>query len=206
MKLIARIAAPAGKWALLLVLLAGCSTWCNGVARRTERRTPTDPLGVQSDQIWRRQAAGAAASQFMVYQHEFVKDGVRLNMGGEDHLKSIAARLHAGECLPVMVERSMTSKRLDTKYQYPVNPNPELDMKRREVVVASLVALGIPNADQCVVVSPALSPGVTATEAARAYNRGLATGTSNFGGGRGAPGAGIAGDIGDAGSSDGGVP
>ena len=125
MKTFSKIAVPAALSVLALALLAGCSAWCNGVARRTERRTPTDPLGTQSDEIWRRQVAGAAASQFVVYQHEFVKDGVRLNMGGEDHVKSIAARLHAGECLPVIVERSMTSKDPDSTYHYPVNPNPE---------------------------------------------------------------------------------
>ena len=38
----------------------------------------------------------------------------------------------------------------------------------------SLIALGIANADQCVVVAPPLAAGYTATEAARAYDRGLA--------------------------------
>jgi uncharacterized membrane protein YgcG len=201
MKVLLKITAPAVLCGAALAMLAGCSTWYNGVARRTERRVPTDPLGTQSDQIWRQQAAGAAASQFVVYQHEFEKDGLRLNMDGEDHVKAIAARLRCGASMPVIVERSMTSKRLDTKYQYPIHPNPELDMRRRQVVVASLMTLGVPNADQCVVVAPALTPGFTATEAARAYSRGLSRSTSSSGSGRGIAGSGTASSIGDVGSS-----
>lgn len=150
-------------------------------------KTPTPPLGTQSDGIWRRQEVGASASDFVIYQSEFVADPdnkgvIRLNMAGEDHLKSIAARLHCGAPLPVIVERSMTSVDPDSKYKYPVNPNPELDMKRREVVVRSLMALGINNAEQCVVVAPPLAAGFTATEAAKSYNTGLTNaGADNMG-------------------------
>lgn len=184
-----KIAAPPALWVFALLLLAGGCCWF-------EKKTPTPPLGVQSDGIWRRQEAGASPSQFVIYQHEFdSSSSVRLNMAGEDHLKSIAARLHAGAPLPVIVERSMTSVRPDSEYQYPVNPNPELDMKRREAVVRSLVALGIANADQCVVVAPPLAEGYTATEAVRAYHRGLTT----LGHGQG--GAGTAGGLGGIGTA-----
>jgi hypothetical protein len=192
---------PAAVWILVLAMSAGCSMWYNGVARRAERRgSPTPPLGTQSDDIWRRQVAGASASQFVVYQHEFEKDGIRLNTDGEDHVRSIAARLRCGESMPVIVEKSMTSKRLDTKYQYPIHPNPELDMKRRQVVVGALMTFGVPNADQCVVVAFALAPGITATEAAKAYNRGQSRGTSRNGNGRSAAGSGTVSDLGDTGS------
>jgi hypothetical protein len=164
----------------LLVLAGCCCGW--------PQKTPTPPLGTQSDCIWRRQEAGASASDFVIYQNEFVYDPdnqgrVRFNTAGEDHIKSIAARLHCGAPLPVIIERSMTSKRADTEYQYPIHPNPELDMKRRELVVKSLIALGITNAEQTVVVAPALAAGYTAREAARAYDRGV--GERGVGAGRG---------------------
>jgi hypothetical protein len=136
-------------------------------------KTPTPPLGAQSDSIWRRQEAGAAASDFVIYQHEFVMNDTRLNAAGEDHLRSIAARLHCGAPVPVVVEQSMTSEKSDTEHHYPVHPNPELDMKRRDVIVKSLVGLGIANADQCVLVAPPLAPGETSTESARSYERGM---------------------------------
>jgi hypothetical protein len=174
MKAFQRTAAAAALWtSSFLVLAGGCSSWPD--------KTPTPPLGAQSDIIWRRQEAGASASDFVIYQHEFVYDPdnqerVRLNAAGEDHLKSIAARLHCGAPLPVIVERSMTSERPGSEYHYPINPNPLLDMKRREAVVKWLIALGIANADQCVVVASPLAAGYKATEAARAYHRGLARG------------------------------
>ena len=133
MKAFQNTAAAAALWTSgLFALAGGCCCWPD--------KTPTPPLGTQSDIVWRRQEAARSASDFVIYQHEFVYDPdnqlrVRLNMAGEDHLKSIAARLHCGDPLPVIVERSMTSERPDSEYQYPVNPNPELDMKRREAVV-----------------------------------------------------------------------
>jgi hypothetical protein len=199
MKAFQTIAASGVLWIAALAPLAGCSSWGH-------KKVPTPPLGTQNDCIWRRQEAGAAASDFVMYQNEFEpndelsdnsddgrpkRDGARLNMAGEDHLRSIAARLHDGACMPVVVERSMTSERSDSEYKYPVNPNPELDMKRRDVVVKSLMALGIVNAEQCVVVAPAMAEGYTATEAVRAYNRGLSdtnarTGYSGWSGNMGA--------------------
>jgi hypothetical protein len=155
-----------------LVLLAGGCCW--------PEKLPTPPLGTQSDQNWRRMEAGAAASDFVIYQSEFSVDPkdenkIQLNAAGEDHLRSIAARLQCGAPLPVVIERGNMSKRADTEYQYPVHPNPELDMKRRDYVAKTLVAMGITNADQCVIVAPAMAEGYKGTEAARAYARGLAT-------------------------------
>jgi hypothetical protein len=192
MKTYSRTAASAVLWISALVWLAGGCCWISGLHQRCcEQKIPTPPLGTISDPIWRQQEAGAAASDFVVYQGDFQLDEVRLNRAGEDHLKSIAMRLRAGAPLPVVVERSMTSKRPGSKYEYPVNPNPELDMRRRDIVVRSLMAMGIANADQCVVVAPALAPGITATEAARAYQRGL-TETGGHGGGGGLGGGGFA--------------
>ena len=161
-------------------------------------KTMAPVLGTQSDNIWRRQEAGASASDFVVYQSEFVNntDAVQLNAAGEDHLKSIAVRLHCGAPLPVIIEQSTTSVDPDTKYRYPIHRNSELDMKRREYVVKSLVALGITNADQCVVVSPALAEGYTLAEAARAYRKGLVgIGRGRSGYYDGAGGIGVAGGI-----------
>jgi hypothetical protein len=141
-------------------------------------------LGSQSDCIWRRQEASASASDFVIYEGEFKTDTdtIQLNTAGEDHLKAIAARLHCGAPLPVIVQRSMTSVDPNSKYKYPVNPNPELDVKRRDYIVKALVSLGISNADQCVVIAPKLAEGATASEAAQAYQNGINGDGRNFGG------------------------
>lgn len=186
MKALQRFTVPATLCLAAAAALVGC---CN------LDKTPTPPLGAQSDAIWRRQEAGAAASDFVIYQHEFVMNETRLNAAGEDHLRSIAARLHCGAPLPVVVEQSMTTAKPDTEHQYPVHPNPELDMKRRDVIVKSLVGLGITNADQCVLVAPPLAPGQTSTEAATSYERGM-TGWGHGQGGFGASRAGGLGGIG----------
>jgi hypothetical protein len=157
---------------------------------------PVEPLGCKNDVIWKRQEAAAEASDFVVYQHEFVLNGTTLNEAGEDHVKQIAARLTAGQDLPVVVERSNTTAREDTEYKYPVHSNPEMDLQRREVLVRCLTAMGINDAEQRVLIAPAYAAGVKATEAQSAYNRGLQGTNQNANAFGGVGGIGSAGGIG----------
>lgn len=159
--------------ALLLLAATGCQRW-------SQFTDPAPaPLGTLSDPIWRNQEANAERSDFVVYQHEFQGNTEFLNTDGEDHVKQVAARLLRGQDAQVLIERSMTSAREDTEFGYRVHPNPELDMRRREIVARSLAAMGIADAYERVVVSPALTPGFTADEAESAYRTGI--GVSGFG-------------------------
>ena len=83
-----------------------------------------------------------------------------------------------------MVERSSMSARQNTEYQYPIHPNPALDLRRREIIVRSLTAMGIVDADNRVVVAPAFSQGYRAQEAEAAFQNGM-NGRGGFGGGMG---------------------
>ncbi len=153
---------------VLLLAATGCQGWGN----RFRDPAPA-PLGALSDPIWRNQEANAERSEFVVYQHEFEGNAEFLNTGGEDHVKQIAYRLLNGQDAQVLVERSMTSVREGTEFKYPIHPNPELDMRRRDIVVRSLLAMGVADAYDRVVVSPALTPGFTADEAESAYRGGI---------------------------------
>ncbi len=170
---------------VIVALLTGCRSW-------EEYYNPPEPspLGALSDPIWERQEANAGPAKFIVYQHEFKKDSEWLNTGGEDHVKQIAARLQRGVDVQVIIERSMTSPRAEMEYPYPVYPNPELDMRRREIVVRCLAAMGVEDADECVVVAPSFAQGITGNEADAAYRQGLG------GAGFGAPGIGGLGGFG----------
>ena len=176
-----RLAATGALAASLVILLAtGC---CNDAWKQFYQAPPMIPLGSQTDAIWQNQEANAEMSDFVVHQHEFEYNAEWLNMGGEDHVKQIADRLMAGQEAQVIVERSMTSVRTDSQHQYPVHPNPELDMQRRDIIVRSLAAMGIADADQRVVVAPAFAEGFTGSEAEAAYYGGMAGG--GMGGGMG---------------------
>jgi hypothetical protein len=164
----------------------GCGPW------KQLHRQPEPPLGTISDNIWQIQEHSAEASDFVFYQHEFKLNQARLNWAGEDHLKQVAERLLAGQSFQVLVERSVTSPRENTKYKFPVHPNPELDMQRRQVIVHALVTLGVTDADERVVVAPALTPGYKAQEAAGAYMQGMG-GMGGMGGGMGGMGGGMGG-------------
>jgi len=167
-------------WICALVLWAGgCQGW-----QSWYRPPKVPPLGTQSDAIWQRQEASAEASDFVVYQHEFELNGTRLNTYGEDHVKAIAARLLGGCDFPVVVERSTTSERPDSEFKYPVHVNPQLDMQRRDIIVRSLAAMNVTDAEQRVMVAPPLAAGYTSMEAIRAYYIGINP-AATFGAGRG---------------------
>ena len=147
------------------------------------------PLGAEIDQTMMQQENNAEAAKFVLYMHEFelnrtdglgVEHGWRLNEDGEDHLKQIAASLKSGVDFPIVVERSRTSVKPGTEFEFAVHLDEDLDAKRRMIVVACLERMGIPDAEQRVTVAPAFSEGYTEMEASRAYNRGI--GGGNFGG------------------------
>lgn len=157
---------------------------------------PPQPLGAQSDAIWQIQETNAMASDFVIHDHEFTADTVKLNSAGMDHVKAIAARLQCGQDFPVVVERTMTSIDPDSEFQFPVNPNPELDLKRRKVIVASLAAMGVDDAEQRVVVAPAYVPGLKGTESEQSYYQGIQSSGFGFGFGGGGGGGGGFGNFG----------
>ncbi len=181
----------AAKFAIIGAVLL-LTTGCQLMRRAQQLYVPPPPptqLGTISDGIWASQERGAEASDFVLYQTEFKIDSDRMNDAGLDHLKQIAARLQSGQDFPVVVEQSLSGVREDTTYKYPIHPNSELDMQRRDFVVKALELLTIADAEERVVIAPAFSPGTTAPEAARAYQQGL----SGFGGGLGGLGGGFGG-------------
>ena len=129
--------------------------------------------------------------------------GFRLTPAGQDHVRQIAQHVlasgyHSAISDPnhipsqlVIVERGDTSKYWDTLHRYPVHYNDELDEARRLIVVNALLAFGIANADQMVVIAPAFPEGLSAEEAAAAYGNAF-NNSGGFGntGGRGGGGFG----------------
>lgn len=180
----------------LAAMLSGCAGPKPGVFYQPPRPFPV--LGSQAvDPIFTIQEENADANDFVFHIHEFKVDGVRLNYAGEDHVKQVAAQLQTGSPYPVVVQRSFNSKRAGKhKYNYPVHPNPEMDNKRREVIVRALTRLGVEDADRRVVVAPAFAHEFTDPEAERTYNafmqggRGNGFGFGGFGGGFGGGGFG----------------
>lgn len=182
-------------WLAAGCLTAGCLTlgvsgcaWKDAPLYYSPPPSP-EVLGTKVDQLMQMQEENAEASKYVIYQHEFKlndadqgQPGLRLNEYGEDHVKRIAEMLSRGVAFPVIVERSQTTPRLETEYEYPVHFNPELDLTRRSVVVAALQRMGIEDAEQRVVVAPALAQYYTDAEAEQAYQRGIGGG-GGFGNG-----------------------
>ena len=203
------MASPSWRLGLgLAVALSAAGGCAHGDKAAVYYEPPSPPpmLGAAVDELNHAQEENAEPAKFIIYQHEFQMNevvdgrnvgGVRLNEYGEDHVKRIADALKQGAPWPVIVERSQTSARPDTEFQYPVHFNPELDLKRREGVVRALVRMGIADAEERVVVAPSFAQPITAEEAERAYYRGTSGRTgAGFGGGFGGFGVGGSGGIG----------
>lgn len=141
-------------------------------------------------------------SEQFAFTPEQMLRGFRLSPDGQDHVRQIAQHIFASgyhsavndpNYIPsqvVVVERSDTSKYWNTLHRYPVHFNDELDEARRLIVVNALLAFGIPNADQMVVIAPAFPEGLSADEAAAAYGNSFNTGGGFGGGGFGGGGFG----------------
>ena len=187
-----------------LLLLAGLSPLAVAgcVPRHGTLVRPPAPLGAEVDHVFKTQEENAEAAKYVVYAHEFqlnkksdegLETGWRLNDFGEDHVKQIAVNMKKGDPYPIVLERSRTSVKPCTQYEYAVHFNDELDNKRRRVVVAALNKLGVKDADERVVIAPAAAEGYSGAEAAAAYNgslRGRQGGGFGFGGGAGGVGFG----------------
>lgn len=174
--------------AATLLALAGMAGGCAG---RGMAQKPM-PIGYSMDPHFRQQEANAEASDFVLYEHEFQGNSARLNDAGEDHLKQIAARVEKTP-FPIVIAQSRITPREDTVHKYPIHANEELDLRRREVIVQALGAMGVIDAEKRVVVGRALTFPYTDQEAERAYVFGIMgwrMGGGGFGGGGGGFGGG----------------
>lgn len=188
---------PTTHLVVMACLAATVASGCQGNSKYQFYQEPPPPpvLGAYVDNPMQIQEENAEASKFVIYDHEFrlaeaedgkMKGTYYLNEDGEDHVRKIAENLRQGVPYPVIIERSRSSAKPDTTYKYPVHRNAKLDNQRREVIVKSLQAMGIEQADEVVVVAPALTPGLDGFEAERAYR----SSTARFGGGQGIGGLG----------------
>jgi uncharacterized membrane protein YgcG len=181
--------------ALIAVTAAGC-----GHCRKSRNYCAAAgyypaPLGTLSDPVWQQQESNAEASDFVVYEHEWTGNTTDLNDLGKTHVKQIAARALMVP-FPILVQQSSMTARPDTRYQFPVHNNEELDMQRRQLVVQALITMGVQDAEERVVVSPALTPGFESFEAERAYGIGFSGGGWGGWGGGGGGGGGFGGGFG----------
>lgn len=161
--------------AQLAGLLTGC---CNDKCSFLGAVTPAQ-LGALSDPFWQKQEENAEASDFVIHEHEFVENTIRLNRAGEEHLMSIASRA-ATTPFPIIVQTSSLSPPAHDENGMPVHGNVALDVSRRELVVQALTRFGLQDAEDRVVVAPALTPGFEGFEGERAVRLGYSS--RNLGG------------------------
>ena len=152
------------------------------------------PLGSAVVALEHAQEINSEANDFVVYDHEFVKNETRLTAAGEAHVRQIAARMEETG-FPVIVEQTENEIDPSSTYKYPVANDAGLDTGRRDLIVQALNLLGVQGADSRVIVGPSPSFGATGNQAIRAYNvgfsgRGVNGGGGGFGGGFGGGGGG----------------
>jgi hypothetical protein len=173
---------------------ARCYCWWQGCCInpctwRSPATPETLPLGSTVRAHYHTMEANGEAADFILHDHEFVRNSAELTPYGKDHILEVAARMRSTP-FPVLVERSEN------------NSDPELDAHRRNIVAQVLYSLGNPDADQRTIVAPAYGKGLNSQEAETDYNNFVFTrdggggGFNNVGGFGGVGGAGGAGGVG----------
>ncbi len=186
-----------GKWvrrwlkgALLApVLLAGCcgvrTLWTGGCYTVPQGSQP-EPLGAHVRRYQTIQENNAEADDFVIYLHEWFKGGPELGPYGKYHVHQIIQRL-PGVPFPVLLQ---------------VSPDPNMDQVRRSRIVALLLAGGIAEAEERVILGYPAAEGLFGEEAPRIFQRllmpqygfgGMGGGYGGFGGGFGGFGGGFGG-------------
>lgn len=165
-----------------------CCGWLGGLRGRFAHRSlaiPDQyPVGAVMRAHFHQMQTNAEASDFILYQKDFVGQTAELTPDGKDKILEIAARMRSAP-FPVIVERTWN------------NSDPELDSFRRDFVAMVLADKGNPDANNRVFVSPSYGPGKQSLEAAPEYYQftyqgfGLGNnGGGGFGGGGGGGGGG----------------
>lgn len=193
---------------LLLAVAAAAASGCQGPSWFNRCNTiPAgaipEPAGVKVARFSYNQAMKAEIDDFVIYQYEWDPSGRALSATGRRHVNMLAHRIPQGP-VPCQVIIETTGK------------DPELDQQRREIVVAALAGLGLPDADALVRVDyPEAEPmyGQIAPMMAYGYMRssspmmgmGGGGGMGMGGGGMGMGGMGMGGMGGMGGGMGGGV-
>ena len=148
------------------------------------------PLGTLSDPAWKTQESNAEASDLVIHEHEWVANTETLNDAGINHLMRIMSRAHQTP-FPIIIEPSSQSVRETTEHKFPIHNDVKLDLRRRDVIVETLMKRGVAEAQSRVQVGPATAQGFESFEGERAYQRGFQN--PGLGGGGGNLGSGVGG-------------
>jgi hypothetical protein len=191
--------------ALSLAMFIGCK----GTMHTTYSGEAPQPLGQVLDQHWHTMITNAQASDFVIYQHEWIGTTVQLNAAGQEHVVQIARRL-ADVPFPVLIEpvtfrpfeghryeekeftdvtrerREILEADLARRETADADRRAEIDAGRRQEIVHFLSTMGYAAANDRVFVASPYAPGISGSEGARAFDRTLfQDNNGNNGNGRG---------------------
>ena len=142
--------------------LCACGCVKNHITVPAPVPNPPAQLGATVYPSLQTQEENGEASDFVVYEHEFVQGTSRLNPEGESHLRQIAVRAPHTP-FPVIVEHVSPDVSTDDPCYVACTT---LDAQRRQAVTAALTMMGVPGAHGRVISGPALTAGLRARQTA----------------------------------------
>lgn len=108
---------------------------------------------------WKRSAQTAAkvgqpqAQDLVIREHRFVSHSAELNLDGEDQIQRLAKALRETPA-KITIESSNGLKMLAASMTDTAKDISKLDLQRRQYVIQQLLSLGIPDAEERVVLEP----------------------------------------------------
>ena len=123
--------ATISRLSLALALLATSAVGCQQTSYTTGTTQSPQPLGAVIDPHIHAMVTNAQASDFIIYQHEFIGSTVQLTSEGQNHLKQIARRL-CETPFPVLIE-PVTFRPFEN-HMYEEKEFTDMNRERRELL------------------------------------------------------------------------
>jgi hypothetical protein len=143
-------------WVVCLIVLLGSGCAAPQGPQTADLTAPPAPRleWARAKQVASNSKMGEPRAQDMVIrEHRFVSHSPELNLDGEDQVQRIVTALRHTQA-KIVIESSGGAPILATALSDTVDESSKLDSQRRQYVIQKLLLLGIPDAEDRVVLEP----------------------------------------------------
>lgn len=172
-----------GRLARLLYGERGCD-FCHG-------DIPVKP-GTYLNQIHQAEIAVARRDRFTISEHEWYQGQEQLGPEGRRHLREVAHLMLESD-FPLILEADTVAIDYQESLEEALARSDELNARRKDLLVSELIAQGVPDAENRVILEPVDRVGIRGIEAPGVFSRSIGGGFGGQQGGGGFGGGGFGG-------------
>ncbi len=141
-------------WVVCIVALIGSGCAAPSGPQTADLTTPPAPrLEWKRSQQIAAKPGEPVAQDLVIREHRFVSHSPELNLDGEDQIQRIVTALRHSRA-KIRIESSGGAPILAAALSDTADESSKLDVQRRQYVIQKLLSLGIPDAEERVVLEP----------------------------------------------------